>query len=243
MTQPVETTAQGNATGETPVETPTTVSATPTPKTYSEAEVKAAAEQARREVQAAKDRETAKLHRDYQAQLRATKQAATQTLAQQGVENPQEWERSLDVWSKAQMYDQYTAEQQQLAEWNGYVSQAATQAGLDPSDARLQGATDAVDLAAKIAKAAKEDARKELEAEKLKLKAEEQAAMAAQVASGQLHVLSGAPASGGPSTSTADKYKQEMLAARGKGREAILAIKEKYRKAGVDVDSIPLTTG
>lgn len=47
---------------------------------------------------------------------------------------------------------------------------------------------------------------------------------------------------GGTSAPTAEKYKSEMLAARGKPNE-VRAIKEKYKKAGLDVDQIRFTQG
>ena len=42
--------------------------------------------------------------------------------------------------------------------------------------------------------------------------------------------------------SLAERYKQDMLAARGQGMDAARSIKEKYRKLGVDVDQVRFTS-
>lgn len=206
-----------------------------TPKILTEADVQAAVAKAQREGQAAKDRELAKVHAQYQSQLRATKQAAKQAIGEEG----EGWEQSLDVWQKAQAYDQLSGEQAAVQQWQGYVSASAEQAGLAPDDPRLANATDATDLTAKIVKAVREDERKAVADADKKAKDAEQAALQAKVDSGALDVLGGSPAPGG-GTPSEQKYRQEMLAARGKGRDAIFAIKDKYRKQGLDVDSIPL---
>ncbi len=55
-------------------------------------------------------------------------------------------------------------------------------------------------------------------------------------AMGRLPVV---PASGQNISATADQYKRDMLAARG-NRNKLVEIKERYRKAGIDVDLISL---
>jgi len=194
METKVETTnAQGNATA-TPVETPVIVPAT-TPKVdkvYTEVDVKAAEERARREAQSKADQEKARIHQNYQQQLRNRTGAAKQAI-ERG-DDPNQWEQGVAVWEKAQMYDQMAQEQAQLAEWQGFVSRSAANAGLDASDPRLANIADAEDLAAKIARAVREDARKELEAERLAAENARQAALQAKVASGDLTVLGGTTA-------------------------------------------------
>jgi hypothetical protein len=74
--------------------------------------------------------------------------------------------------------------------------------------------------------------RKAAEAKKARLEGEK-----LELAQARSPVLGGGGAS---STGLADQYKNEMLAARGKGMDAIRAIKEKWRKKGVDVDSVSL---
>lgn len=253
MTQPnqVETTpAAGNATtgASAPVETPAqsvpATTQTPAPVTYTEADVKAAAERARREAQAEKDRETARLHREYQQQLRAAAesgkrrvQAAAQAIQSRG--DPEQAVALVDVFEKAEAFDRWQSQQAQAQQWHTYVANAAQGAGLEPGDPRIQNAVSAEDLAAKIAAAVRADERAAIEAARERAVEAEKRALEARAASGELDTLGGNPA--GAVVLTADKYKQEMLAARGKGMEVGRAIKEKYRKAGVDVDHIPLT--
>ncbi len=62
---------------------------------------------------------------------------------------------------------------------------------------------------------------------------------AAQKANTPAQARMPAPAGSGPSSPSAEKYKQEMWAAKGRPAE-MRQIKEKFRKSGLDVDSIPL---
>lgn len=200
MTQDlVETTDSAETTQA--VATPTTP-VPATPKTFTEVDLQAAAEKARREAQSTSDRAMAKVHRTYQQQLHARTQAGQQAVADAGGD-PAQWEKGLTVWEQSQAYQQMQGEQAQMAEWNGYVSTAAINAGLKADDPRLANATDAVDLTTKIAKAVKEDTRKEIEAERLAARAADTAAVQAKIDNGDLTVL-GSGGAASPTISAAD---------------------------------------
>lgn len=246
MTQPVETTSKPATATEAPASAPVetagqNVPATPV-KTYTEDDVKAAREQARREAQADKDKEIARLHREQQQrerQLTESSQRRSQAYAQavQSKTDPALAMQAVDVWEKAQQYDAWQAQQQQQQAWSDYVSQSAQAAGLDPTDMRLAGATSAIDLASKIAAAARADERAAREKERQKAEEAERKALDDRVNSGNLDTLTGAPAGG---ANLEEQYKKEVLANRGKGSAVLRDIKDKYRKKGLNVDTIRL---
>lgn len=199
---PVETTQAGGTATGAPVETPSPAVPATTPKTYTEDEVKAAREQARREAQSAAQKAEAKLHQTYQQQLAQQKQQGrgqtAEILRHSGVKDPDAILNTVGVYEKAQAYDQWQAQQQQAQAWNQYVAEQAVAATLDPSDPRIQGATDYIDLGKKIVAAVKADERAALQAERESVAAREKARLEAVAQGGALDTLGASPAGGAP---------------------------------------------
>ena len=195
MPDEVETTPaqNGAATASTPA------NAVPaTPPADVDKLVKAAVAQAQREAQASKDREQARLHRQYQQQIKQLTQAATARLKNAGDEQADAWEGQIEVLQKARAYDDGQAEQAQWQQWYAYVADIAVGYGLAPDDARLAGATSADDLKARAKAALAEDVEKE---RKRLLEEDRKARKAAadqQVESGNLSVVPSGGAPPGP---------------------------------------------
>jgi hypothetical protein len=211
---------------------------TPAPSVDVEAIRKAAAAEARREAQSKHDQQTARLHKEYQARERELKAAASARLGKAGYDDPDTIFRDVEVLQKARQYDELSAQAQQAAEWDNYVEGLATAYGLAPSDPRLAGAGSAQELKSKANAAMLEDAAKEREKAVKEARAAAVARAEAKVDNGDLDTLGGAPPAGSPSLE--ERYKKEMLAAKGQGARKGREIREKYRAQGVDVDYIPL---
>ncbi len=192
MPDEVETTAPAD--GAPPASAPPPVPATTPPPAETDALVKAAEEKVRRELQAIKDREVARLHQQYQQRERALKSEAAARLKQAGDEGAGDWEKNLEVRQKADAFDALTAEQQQWQAWWGHVADVATSYGLQPTDTRLTGAQSSQELHNLAKQALAEDVKKERA--RLLAEAEDKRRAAADgvVASGALDTLSGAPA-------------------------------------------------
>lgn len=239
-------TAQTAGTQETQTPAPAApaapaATATPETKTYTDAELQAREQEAKkagyREAQSHYDQRRAQELRQQQDQNRTR---TTQLLRQVAPKDADAIAQAYDVYEKAQAYEEMTRQQAQMAAWNDYVSQSAIQAGLQPDDPRLSGAGNAVDLARRIADAIRADERAERTAEHDKAERERLAALKAKAESGDLDTLGAAPA--GAVTLSANDYKKEMLANRGKGMRKANEIKAKYRAAGIDVDRVSLTS-
>lgn len=186
---------------ETAVDAPET---TPSPAPASkpaidvEAKVKAAVAEARREAQAAKDREIARLHQTHQAETRAIREQATGRMKQLGDTQADNWDQQVQDRRDAEQYrliqDQAQTYQQQLDAWNGYANGVAQAHGLSLTDARLNGARDGADLLERAKKAMAEDVEKERKRLLSDAQTAKTAAIDQQVAAGDLDTLNGAPA-------------------------------------------------
>lgn len=221
---PVETTAT-EAQPSTPVPA--------TPPVDVEAIKKAARAEALREAQAAKDRELARLHKEYQTREKELKAAAAARLQKVGFDQPDDVFEDVEIRQKARQFDAISQEAQQAAEWQNYVEGVATAYGLTASDPRLSGAVSAQDLQAKAKAAMLEEAAKERERALADARKAATAAAQAKVDNGDLDVLGGAPSA--PAPGLMEQYNKEMLAARGKGLAAGTAIRDKYRAKGLNV--------
>ena len=202
--------------------------------------VKAAVAQAQREAQASKDREQARLHRQYQQQIKQLTQAATARLKNAGDEQADAWEGQLEVLQKARAWEESQAEQAQWQQWKAYVADIAVGYGLAPDDARLADATSADDLKARAKAALVEDVEKERRRLLEEDRKARKTAADQQVESGNLATVPGGGGLPPLALGLEDQYKKEMLAARGKGMDAGRAIKDKYRAKGVNVEAIRL---
>ena len=209
----------------------------PAPSVDVEAVRKAARLEAQREANAAAQRREAQLHKTYQSQLKELRETVRNPLQKAGYE-PDAVLDDFDVRQKARQYDELTREAQQAAEWQAYSDSVATAYGLAPTDPRLAGATSAQDLAEKAKAAMLDDAAKERDKALADARKAATAAAQAKVDNGDLDVLGGAPPAAPAGLD--ERYKKEMLAARGQPMGKISAIRDKYRQQGLDVDHIRL---
>lgn len=228
MADEVETTTPAAETAAPPVP------ATPaTPDV--DALVKAAEEKTRREAQAAKDREVARLHQEYQQKLKAEREQATARMRQLGDKDADGWAAQTDVLDKARKYEQIEAEAQRVQAWNDYAATVAKAYGLDPSDKRLANPASADDFVEKARKAMAEDVDSERKKLLEKAADEKRRATDARIASGELDTLGGKPAGGAGTGDVWKDYQQELAANRGKGNAVGAKIRAKYRELGLNV--------
>lgn len=187
MPDEVETTATEPAPASNPVP------ATTAPPVDVEKIAKAAADKARREAQSNADKQMAKLHQQYQAQIRELKQAVAPRLQKAGFE-PDPIFQDVDVLQKARQFDELSAQARQAAEWQQHVEGVAAAYGLNAADERLAGATSAQDLLVRAQAAMQADAAKAREQALTEARAAAAAAATARVENGDLDTLGGAPA-------------------------------------------------
>lgn len=203
-----------------------------TPPVDVEAIRKAARLEAQREANAQAQKREARLHADYQRQLKEQRQVVSERLNKAGYEGDTALD-DFDVRQKARRYDEAMQEAQQAQVWQQTVAEVAEGYGLDANDPRLADAASLPDLRAKAAAAMKEDAVKAREAAAKEAEAARKAAAQAKVDNGDLETLGGAPSA--PPPGLLEQYQKEMQAARGKGLAAGATIREKYRAKGLNV--------
>ena len=197
--------------------------------------MKAAAEKARREAQAAKDREVAALHRHYQNQLKATKQAARTRLQDLGDDQVDEWEQYAQRDEKAAAFDQLQSEAALAAESQRMANDVAETFGLQGNDPRLSGAQTWVEFRTKAKAAAAADAKAEREAEAERERAARTKSADARLASGELDTLSPGNATGAPSADALMKEYRAKLKTMQGDVDRIAKLQLEYRKKGLSI--------
>jgi hypothetical protein len=144
----------------------------------------------------------------------------------------------FDIRVKARQYDELSVQAQQQANWENHLAVVAKSYGLPEGDTRLSAATSAEHAIQLAQEAMATDAAKLRETTLKEARAAAVARAEAKVDNGDLDTLGGAPPAGSPSLE--ERYKKEMLAAKGQGARKGREVREKYRAQGVDVDYIPL---
>lgn len=218
----------------TPPVPPPSAPGTATPAPDTDALVKAAAEKARREAQAAKDREVAALHRHYQNQLKVTKQAARARLTDLGDENVDAWEQYAERDEKAAAYDAMQAEAALLAESQRMANDIADTFGLKGDDPRLSGAQTWDEFRTKAKSAAAQDARAEREREAAEERDKQRKQADARLASGELDTLSPGVSVGTPDQATVleREYRAKLKTMQG-DVDRIAKLQLEYRRKGL----------
>ena len=238
---------------ETPVTEPVVSASTPAPATPAtqpdiEALRSAAKDEARREAQSAKDREIARLHQTYQQREKALLSKVKGTLQSAGYEDADRLEQQLVAESELEEYramkSQQAAKASSQSYGEGLIQDIADryEVKIPKNDPRLwdEPFENWDQFKERIRELAKTEVAAKRAAEKEKMEGERREAVDTRLASGELNTLGGAP-SGTPSGNQLDeKYKKEMYAVRGKGNMVGRDIKDKYRKLGVEVDTIRL---
>jgi len=213
---------------------PNTVSPTPQAAPDIDAIVKAAVEKTQREAQAAKDRELARTHQQYQAQLKAQRDQAVSRLKQAGDGNAENWDAEVQTFQKAQAYDAIQAEAAQWQVWNGYVADVAKAHGLEPKDKRLEGAVSSDELLAKAKRAMEEDTKAERERLLKAAQDDRRKAADAKVNSGELDTLGGTPAAVPENERLRAEYATKLKKAAGNVM-AVTMLQKEYRQKGLAI--------
>lgn len=228
----VETTGAETAGGAQSPVTPTsnTVPATPA-LDLNHPDVKAAIA---REAQREADKRAAKLHQQYQQQLKSVKGEAVERLRAVGDRGADDWAEFQELRAKAAQLDAAQAEADRWQQWTQYVEQVASAYGLKGSDPRLAAAADANDLLARAKAAMSEDARAERERIKSEADAAERTRADQKVNSGALDAVG----AGVPVAETADalmaEYRSKLKPLQGKV-EAIAQLQHEYRAKGLPI--------
>jgi len=217
----VETTAQE-------AQPSNTVPATPAPNL--DEQVKAAVENARREAQAQKDREVARLHKEYQEREKHIRQQAVGRLKEAGDDNADAWDRYLDTEGKAAAYDVLQQQREAERAWETWVAHTADAHGLDPADPRLRGAESAQDLLAKARKAMTEDAASERKRLREEADAKAKERLDGAIGDGNMNVMTGQPAG---ARSLEAEYKAALAKIPRGQIMAITKLQSEYRKKGL----------
>jgi hypothetical protein len=209
--------------------------ATPEQKPVDVESLKSAAyEQAKRELQSAKDREVASLHRQYQEREAKLRAKARSRLAQhdEGAATALDYE----LENESVLDEARAIVQQQKAKEDSAraANDIADVYGLKGNDPRLLGATSWDDFRAKAKAAAAEDVRKEREAAKAAEDERARKAVDRQIASGELNTLDIKP-SGAVKATLEDEYKRELAKIPRGQVKALTELKFKYRKKGLAI--------
>lgn len=190
-----------------------TAPATP-PKSYSEEDVKSAADKARREAQTSKDKEVARLHQSYQERIRQTVGKATKVLEQHGVKDTAQVEQAFvdDI-----ELDEYRAWKQQAAAQastfeygTGIIKDIAAryEVELDVNDQTLWQAAENWDVfTERVRKTANDKARTAREAARAAEDDDRRKAVDSRVASGSLDTLQVTPAGAASAEDEFNNYK------------------------------------
>lgn len=188
-----------------------------------------------REAQRQKDKELAKVHKQYQEQIRSVRGAAKTRLSQLGDQHADDWDQYLEVQQKAMQYDAVQAEAQQWAQWSGYVESVASAYGLKGSDPRLTSAQTAEQVV-ELAKAAMaEDARAERERIKREAEQAERQRVDSKVASGALDTLgAGVPVAPNSEAALRREYEAKLKPLQG-NVDAIYKLQREYRTKGLQL--------